>query len=106
MLVPTLLVSTTDVVGWPPESFFIWNLIFAITPADAFFSVLKTMPSAVSEDSIEMETSSSFRDFAKKSGIIIIRGTQRRRFNYNEVYKGKNLDQNILLEPGDQIIVP
>jgi polysaccharide export outer membrane protein len=47
-----------------------------------------------------------FRDFAKKSGIVIIRGTQRFKFNYNEVYKGKKRDQNIVLEPGDQIIVP
>jgi len=47
-----------------------------------------------------------FRDFAKKSGIIVIRGSQRFKFNYNNVYKGKNREQNILLEPGDQIVVP
>jgi polysaccharide biosynthesis/export protein len=47
-----------------------------------------------------------FRDFAKKSGIVIIRGSQRFQFNYNNVYKGKNREQNILLEPGDQIVVP
>jgi polysaccharide export outer membrane protein len=46
-----------------------------------------------------------FRDFAKKSNIIIIRGPQRFRFNYNNVTKGKDRNQNILLEPGDQIIV-
>jgi len=28
------------------------------------------------------------------------------KFNYNEVIKGKNLDQNILLENGDFINVP
>jgi polysaccharide biosynthesis/export protein len=47
-----------------------------------------------------------FRDFAKKSSIVIIRGAQRFKFNYNNVYKGKNREQNILLEPGDQIVVP
>jgi polysaccharide biosynthesis/export protein len=47
-----------------------------------------------------------FRDFAKKSNIIIIRGSQRFKFNYNSVFKGKNREQNILLEPGDQIVVP
>jgi polysaccharide biosynthesis/export protein len=47
-----------------------------------------------------------FRDFAKKSNIIVIRGTQRFKFNYNSVYKGKNREQNIQLEPGDQIVVP
>jgi polysaccharide biosynthesis/export protein len=47
-----------------------------------------------------------FRDFAKKSNIVIIRGAQRFKFNYNDVYKGKKREQNILLEPGDQIVVP
>jgi hypothetical protein len=37
---------------------------------------------------------------------VIIRGSQRYKFNYNAVYKGKNREQNILLEPGDQIVVP
>jgi len=46
-----------------------------------------------------------FRDFAKKSDIVIMRGTQRMKFNYNDVIKGKHREQNILLEPGDQIIV-
>lgn len=47
-----------------------------------------------------------FRDFAKKSNLVIVRGTQRFKFNFNEVYKGKRLEQNIQLEAGDQIIVP
>jgi polysaccharide export outer membrane protein len=46
-----------------------------------------------------------FRDFAKKSDIIIIRGSQRHHFNFNNVMKGKDTKDNILLEPGDQIIV-
>jgi polysaccharide export outer membrane protein len=47
-----------------------------------------------------------FREFANKKNITIIRGTQRFRFNWNEVVKGKNLAQNIALENGDQIVVP
>ena len=33
-------------------------------------------------------------------------GSQEFKFNYNQVSHGKNLEQNIYLEPGDQIIVP
>jgi len=47
-----------------------------------------------------------FRDFANTKKIVILRGTQRLRFNYKEVTKGKKMEQNILLKPGDQIIVP
>ena len=47
-----------------------------------------------------------FRDFANPSKIKIIRGSKRIPFNYKEVLKGKNLEQNIFLEPGDTIYVP
>lgn len=47
-----------------------------------------------------------FRDFANTKKIVILRGTERIKFNYNQVTKGKKMDQNILLKPGDQIIVP
>jgi polysaccharide biosynthesis/export protein len=47
-----------------------------------------------------------FREFAKKKKITIIRGAQRFRFNWNQVVKGKNLEQNIHLQNGDQVIVP
>ena len=47
-----------------------------------------------------------FREFAGKKKIMIIRGTQRFKFNWNEVIKGKNLAQNIPLENGDHIVVP
>lgn len=46
------------------------------------------------------------REFANGSKITIIRGTKRFKFNYKDVVKGKNLDQNIYLENGDHIIVP
>ena len=47
-----------------------------------------------------------FREFANRKKIIVLRKIERLRFNYNEVIKGKNMAQNILLQSGDQIIVP
>jgi polysaccharide biosynthesis/export protein len=46
------------------------------------------------------------REFGNGKKIIIIRGKERLKFNYNEVIKGKKLEQNILLQPGDHIVVP
>lgn len=49
-------------------------------------------------------------EYADSKGITIMRteGDQTRsyRFNYREVAKGKGLAQNILLKPGDTIVVP
>jgi polysaccharide export outer membrane protein len=47
-----------------------------------------------------------FRDFANTKKIVILRGNERIKFNYNQVTHGKKMDQNIMLKPGDQIIVP
>jgi len=52
-----------------------------------------------------------FKDFAKQKSIYILRqnadGTQiRMPFNYKDVVKGKNPDQNIRLQPRDTIVVP
>ena len=46
-----------------------------------------------------------FREFANQSKIVILRGSQRFKFNYKEVIRGKHLEQNIFLENGDHIIV-
>lgn len=46
------------------------------------------------------------QDFANKKKIYVLRGNERIRFNYNDVIKGKNLDQNIYLKPGDHVVVP
>ena len=45
-------------------------------------------------------------DFAKTKKIYILRSHQKIPFNYSDVSKGKNLDQNVLLENGDVIVVP
>jgi len=52
-----------------------------------------------------------FRDFAKQRNIYVLRqnpdGTQARLpFNYKDVVKGKNPEQNIKLQPRDTIVVP
>lgn len=51
------------------------------------------------------------REFAKQKNIYILRHSaaaseSRIAFNYKEVIKGKNPQQNIKLEPGDTIVVP
>lgn len=46
-----------------------------------------------------------FRDFANKKDITVMRGSQRLKFNYEDVRKGKKLQQNVLLENGDTILV-
>jgi polysaccharide biosynthesis/export protein len=53
-----------------------------------------------------LSNAGGFRDFANKKKIIIIRGAERIKFNYQDILKGKNLDQNILLENGDTVVVP
>ena len=51
------------------------------------------------------------REFAKNKSIYILRvnpdGSQSRLpFNYQNVIKGKNLEQNMLVQPHDTIVVP
>src|SRR5882724_2054891 len=55
--------------------------------------------------------SGGFRDFAKQKAIYVLRqnadGTQARLpFNYKEVVKGKNAEQNVKIQPKDTIVVP
>jgi polysaccharide biosynthesis/export protein len=46
------------------------------------------------------------QDFANKKKIYILRGDKKIPFNYKEVINGKNMEQNIPLEPGDHVFVP
>ena len=49
-------------------------------------------------------------EYADAKNIVIMRtenGQERRlKFNYKDVVKGKNVEQNIALKPGDTVIVP
>jgi polysaccharide export outer membrane protein len=52
-----------------------------------------------------------FRDFAKQKAIYILRQgpdgkEERLPFNYKDVIKGKNLEQNVKIQPRDTIVVP
>ena len=50
-----------------------------------------------------------FLETAKKSDVVIVRNENgkehRYKFNYNDVVRGKNIEQNIRLLPGDTILV-
>ena len=50
-----------------------------------------------------------FLEHARKGDVVIVRTDngheQRLKFNYNDVVKGKSTEQNILLRPGDTIVV-
>jgi polysaccharide export outer membrane protein len=50
------------------------------------------------------------QEFANEKNIMIIRTEDGQqvslKFNYSDVMKGKNLKQNILLKPGDSVVVP
>jgi polysaccharide export outer membrane protein len=56
-------------------------------------------------------TAGGLRDFAKQKTIYILRqnsggGESRIAFNYKDFIKGKNVSQNIKLEPHDTVVVP
>jgi len=50
------------------------------------------------------------KDFAKRKSIYVLRqkdgGEVRLPFHYDAVIRGKNREENILLQPGDTIVVP
>ena len=48
-----------------------------------------------------------FKEFAKRESIVIVREDRTViPFNYRRVAEGKDVGQNVLLAPGDTIIVP
>ncbi|MBV9407029.1 MAG: polysaccharide biosynthesis/export family protein [Acidobacteriaceae bacterium] len=46
------------------------------------------------------------QDFANAKHIYILRGDKRIYFNYKDVLRGKHMEQNIPIEPGDHIVIP
>lgn len=46
-----------------------------------------------------------FQEFANQKKVTILRGDKRLTFNYKDVIKGKNMQQNIQIENGDHIVV-
>jgi polysaccharide export outer membrane protein len=48
-----------------------------------------------------------FREFARRESIIVVREDKSVvPFNYRRVAEGKDVEQNILLAPGDTIVIP
>jgi polysaccharide export outer membrane protein len=50
-------------------------------------------------------------DYAKRKKIYVLRGSQGQTrqsfgFNFDEVVRGNRMEQNILLLPGDTVVVP
>jgi polysaccharide export outer membrane protein len=46
------------------------------------------------------------QEFANSKKIYVLRGDKRLPFNYKDVLRGKHMEQNIRVEPGDHIVVP
>lgn len=52
-----------------------------------------------------------FQEFARQTKIYVLRNepdgpTQMFPFNYKQVIKGRRSDENVLLRPGDTVVVP
>ena len=56
-----------------------------------------------------LASAGGFLEHANKSDVVIVRKAtdreQRFKFNYKDVVKGKNVEQNIRLLPGDTVLV-
>jgi polysaccharide export outer membrane protein len=65
-----------------------------------------TFPLVVPVTVLEALTNSGgFREFANPKKITILRKGKILKFNYNDVVKGKNMEQNVVIENGDYIVV-
>ena len=68
------------------------------------------MPLTPNMTVLQAVASAGFTQFANTKGIYVLRtegGRQQKLpFNYKNVVKGESMDQNILLHPGDTIVVP
>lgn len=82
-----------------------FNILGRVTRPGAYpLSTTTTVLDAIAQ-------AGGFQDFAKQKDVYVLRKTpngseSRLPFNYKEVIKGKNLEQNIKLEPNDTIVVP
>ena len=57
-----------------------------------------------------LSTAGGFAEWAKRDKIVVVRksdeGDTKIKVNYDKIVSGKDFSQNIVLEPGDTIIVP
>lgn len=47
-----------------------------------------------------------FQQFASPKNIYVLRNSEKLPFNYKQALKGQHLDREIILQPGDTIVVP
>ena len=66
-----------------------------------------TFPLVVPTTVLEALTNAGgFREFANSKKITVLRKGKLIKFNWNDVVKGKHMEQNVQLENGDYIVVP
>jgi polysaccharide export outer membrane protein len=57
-----------------------------------------------------ISTAGGVSEYAHKDDIVILRiadgHSERHKFNYDDVVKGKHVEENIALKPGDTVVVP
>lgn len=53
-----------------------------------------------------ISSAGGFTQFANEKKTYILRGSQKLPFNYKMVVQGKDLDENIVLKPGDTLVIP
>src|ERR1022692_112275 len=87
---------TVNVTGFNSKKYSIQGEVFKPGPSPL------VVPTTVLE---ALVNPGGFKDFANKRKIRILRGDKTFLFNYEQVINGKHREQNILLEPGDLIIV-
>jgi polysaccharide export outer membrane protein len=68
------------------------------------------MPLLPSMTVLQALSSAGFTQFANVKGVYLLRTENGRQvklpFNYKEVVKGNHPEQNIMLKPGDTVVVP
>jgi polysaccharide export outer membrane protein len=110
-----LRVSLTAVAGKYIEEPTVTVVVKAINSRRVFITgqVGRPGPFALTAPTTVLQllaTAGGVAEYAKSEDIQIMRTengkTTNLRFNYKEVVKGKKLEQNLMLKPGDTVIVP
>ena len=55
---------------------------------------------------LEALSEAGLDDFAKSQKIFVLRNNTKLPFHYKDVIQGKHAEENIMLQPGDTIVVP
>jgi len=55
---------------------------------------------------LEALSEAGLDDFAKPQKIFVLRNNTKLPFHYKDVIQGKHAEENIMLQPGDTIVVP